>query len=222
MNRRAARGFTLLELLVALAVLGLLMTSTFGGLRFASRAWSKVAARSDATDDLAARNLLRGTIAQAYPGFVAADLTDRTVAFDGAVDGLAFLAPLPEAIAAGVGARLHFFAAPRGEARALFMAWHFDLPAAGTGEALPDQQVMLLDRVRSVRFDYYGASEESGGAAWQASWSGQQRLPELVRVHVDFADQAHPAWPDLVVGPRPTASPACLYDPVGTLCRRVP
>src|SRR5215831_6495408 len=94
-----AAGFTLIELLIALTLLGLLTTLIFGGLRLAARAWAKVDDRAiEAADQWAVEDVLRHAISAAYPAFASADPSDRTIAFDGAAERLALLAPLPQAI----------------------------------------------------------------------------------------------------------------------------
>ena len=45
---RRARGFTLVELLLALAIVGLLLTIAFGGLRVATAAWTRGEDRAEA------------------------------------------------------------------------------------------------------------------------------------------------------------------------------
>jgi hypothetical protein len=128
----------------------------------------------------------------------------------------------PEAIAAGVHAQVRFFIAPEGQSRALVMIWRLDLPASEANDAvLPENRVVLLDHVRSVRFDYFEASDENRGAEWQESWSGRTRLPLLVRVQVERDDPALPPWPDLLSAPKATATPACVYDAVAASCRRI-
>jgi general secretion pathway protein J len=63
---RRASGFTLVELLVGLAILGLIAALLFSGLRLGQRAWERTDARAQRTADLAlARDFLRGALRQA-------------------------------------------------------------------------------------------------------------------------------------------------------------
>jgi general secretion pathway protein J len=214
-------GFTLVELLIAVTLLTLLMTLVFGGTRLAARAWSKADQRAVSDADLwAVETLLRRTITSAYPGFASADPSDRTVAFDGGSEALALVAPLPAAIAEGVEAQQRFFVLAEGQSQALFIGWRLDLPDAAEN-AQPEQRVRLLDRVRKIRFDYYGAPDQSQGPQWLQHWSGYARLPELVRVHIERENSALPEWPDLLVETKTTMNSACIYDAVAANCRRI-
>jgi general secretion pathway protein J len=221
-RRSTEAGFTLIELLVAVTLMTFLMTLLFGGLRLAGRAWARVDYQTDADADFwAARTQLQRAIASAYPKFAGADLTDRTIAFDGSSDQLALVAPLPAAIAAGVEARQRFFVEAEGRSHAFYMAWRLDLPAADGEAPLPESRVKLLDHVTEVRFDFFGAPDPARSAQWQESWSGYARLPDLVRVHFERDAGAGPAWPDLLVAPKTTMNTACLYDAVAIGCRRI-
>jgi hypothetical protein len=80
--------------------------------------------------------------------------------------------------------------------------------------------VRLLDHVKSLRFTYFGKPDPRTAPAWQDSWTDQTRLPDLVRVVVEFDSPSAPAWPDLVIEPKVTMNVACVYDPTSFGCRR--
>src|SRR5258708_2736942 len=80
---RGDAGFTLVGLLVALSVRGLLAVVVFGVLRFGSRVW-ETAERvdADAATIGATQTLLRQKIAAAYPILTRATDRERHVDFD--------------------------------------------------------------------------------------------------------------------------------------------
>jgi general secretion pathway protein J len=219
---RNQAGFTLVEILVAMILVALLSTLIFGGVRLGAQAWTKVEHRTaDFTDIDAVQDVLRQTIASAYPAFASSDLTNRTVAFDGDQGSMHLVAPLPAAIEAGVLARERFFVAQNGATHALFMAWRLDLPSSDEATPLPENKVLLLDHVRTAQFDYFGRRDDREGPIWQDSWRGRRVLPEMVRLRMERDDPRLASWPDLVSEPKATATPACLYDPMDVSCRRI-
>ena len=100
----------------------------------------------------------------------------------------------------------------------LVMGWRLDLPAA-SGEPLPESRVRLLDRVRVIRFDYFGPAEAGGEPLWQRHWSGRSRLPDLVRVHIERDGPSGRGWPDVIAEPRAAVNLGCFDDAVAVGCR---
>jgi general secretion pathway protein J len=216
-------GFTLIELLVALVLVAFLTTLVFGGLRLAVRAWARShESVAQAADLWAVENVLRGAITRAIPAFASARSDDRRIVFDGDGESLALLAPLPQAIAEGITARMRFFLEPDGPSNALIMAWRVDLPAARSGRALSEDRVKLLDRVSAIHIDYLGPVQPGAPPVWQSRWSGQTRLPDLVRIRLERDGASLPKWPELMAEPLGTLITGCLYDPVSGDCRRTP
>jgi general secretion pathway protein J len=224
MSRRAgAAGFTLVELLIALTLVGLLTTLIFGGLRLAAQAWSRVDNRADDAADLrAVADVLRHALGAAYPAYASGDPSDRSIAFAGEADTVAFVAPLPDAIGAGIPARLRFFVAAEGRSPTLVLGWRFDLPAADGGGPLPERRLDLLGHVQEVRIAYFGADAAGNAPHWQSTWTGRDRLPDLIRVRIERDRASLPDWPSLTAEPRAAISSACRYDAVTLGCRRTP
>jgi general secretion pathway protein J len=97
---RAPRGFTLLEVVVALAIVAAMLLIAFGGLRVALSAWSRGEDRAEAHQQARAlASLLARAIESAYPYRISAsEAPDPVVQFEGQPDSLSFVtlaAPLP-------------------------------------------------------------------------------------------------------------------------------
>ena len=227
-RREAARaaGFTLVELLIALALLGLLSLAIFGELRFGTHAWSAVARVDQEAETIGAvQALLRLKLQTAYPMLTrATDLSEaggeRHVDFDGARDALGFVSFLPDRAGPPVTARLTLRAEPTpdGDALRLVAAWR---PALGPGNdgAAPVGSV-LLERIAALRFSYYGVPEGRTAPEWTDSWTQRRDLPQLVSVTVAFPDGDRRRWPELIVAPRIRADVTCVFDPLIKDCRQ--
>lgn len=207
----AEAGFTLIELLVALTLVGLLATLLVGGVRLAAGVWTRAGDRAAETADLwAVDKVLRQAIGAAHAGVGSGAAGETAVPFEGRADTLALVAPLPEAIASGVPGRMRFYLETEAGGGALFVAWRLD-PG---GAASPERRTRLLDRVRGVRFEYFGPGETDGRPAWQPHWLARARLPDLVRIRVE-RDGSSPPWPDLIAEPRAAAALHCGGGPLG-------
>src|SRR5579863_8784532 len=92
-RRRAppgAAGFTLIEVLVVVTLLGLLMVAVFAAVRFGAQSWRRAEQHSAGTTYVAAvQDMLRRIIISAKPRFASADPTDAAIAFDDEADSLA-------------------------------------------------------------------------------------------------------------------------------------
>lgn len=199
--RRSAGGFTLLELMVAMAVLGLLAATLSGGLRFGLRAWEAGQRSADRLETAAAvQALLRRQIEQAYP--MLARSGEPSILFEGERQRLRFLTLLPSrfGVPGLADVALTYHPPARTDAREggrLVMAWQ----ALGERER-PAEQRALLEGIDLLRFAYYGGATRTGPPQWQDSWRDAGFLPTLVRLEVRFRDGR--VWPDLVAAPAVT------------------
>lgn len=181
-------GFTLLETLVALIVLGFVVAGLAQGLHFGLTAWDRQAATIDRGGALDATDrTLRTLLARMAPGH-----DPRVPAVQGKSDQIGFTADLPQAAPASP-LRLSDISIGVDAAHSLVLRWkphlHAKLLAPPTA-----REVILLPGVAAVTFGYFQAE---GG--WRDHWRGDDP-PSLVRVHLVFTNAAlH--WPDLIVAP---------------------
>lgn len=181
-------GFTLLEVLVALAVLGFMMAGLAQAARFGARAWDAQALMTNERSELdAVDRALRRLLERMDPG------RDKEAAsLQGTADRFLVVSGLPMAVVTAtrqaevavlaIGGRLVLRWAPFQHARRL------GPPAQPTEEE-------LLRGIARVEFAYQGPA-----GAWSAAWS-EQTLPALVRLRVLFPPGDRRRWPDIVVAP---------------------
>lgn len=209
-------GFTLLELLVTLALLGLLAVLLSGGLRFGIRAWERSSAHAAGTDQTSlAQRLLRRELSRAYPYLVTGDQMPPHIDFTGSPEAVNVLAPVPLALAAGGRARVSFRVASDGDGRKLVMTAQPEL----ADDDQPPATDVLLANLSSLEFSYFGRLGGDSEPRWHDAWKDQIALPRLIRVRAAFpaGDPRH--WPDLIVAPRITVDVGCTYDPLTKRCR---
>ena len=190
----APAGFTLLELLVAIAIMGLLGAAMAGGVRFGLTAWQAGGEQTEALmDGRSLHGLLRGQLATTPLRLLRGPDRQAVAAFWGEPHRLRFLGRLPQAARPGGDTVLDY---ERTAAGTLTVSWR----ALGEeGDDTSDRREVVLTDVAGLRFGYYGRSAGSPVASWHDGWTGRDRLPELVRVEVTAKDDQPWRLPPFVV-----------------------
>jgi len=207
--RRCARhgqaGFTLLELLVALTLLGLVMAAVFGELRFAARAWDATDAKQDRNSELlSVHSFVRQRLQQVYVRQRNRRRDDETspLVFDGDSRSMTFLGTMPEQISAGGFYRISLSSENGDDGSNLFVSWRpFDGDDTEPVADSADNSRVLLRGVAEIRFSYFGQANDSVAPQWWNSWPSRDTAPALIRIDVSFAGGDPRRWPELVVAP---------------------
>jgi general secretion pathway protein J len=169
-------GFTLLELLIVITILGLILMALTSGVRFAGQAWEVQERRSNRQGDLdAVQNVLRELMASATH-------------FQGDAASLRFVSVLPLALARGGLYDVEI----RASAHRLLFAWkpHFKGPSL----RIPPTEIELIKNVTGFELTYY---VPPGG--WQHVLTAEMRPPALIKVNLQLGEGR--VWPPLVVAP---------------------
>jgi general secretion pathway protein J len=198
-------GFTLLELLIAITLLGLLMAALFGGLRLGARAWERGEERLDESGRLqVVQNFLRERLGEAYPLSTDDQAGQPVLAFEGSGDAVRFVTLMPEHLGTGF-AEFLLAVADRGEAKDLIVQWRrFDDPqdVRGASDYDEPQTKVLLEGIEALEIAYYGALQRGQPAIWREQWlEARVDMPQLVRLRVVFFEDDRRYWPDLIVRP---------------------
>lgn len=184
-------GFTLLEILVALAVLGFLMLGLAQGVRFGLSAWDSQARLLGRSGDLdIADRTLRRLVTQLVP-------TDdvRLPGLRGTAAAFEAVTELPAA--AALPTRQAVVALGVDRAGRLVLRWTPYLHARRLGPPPAPQESELLRNLARIEIAYWSAA---AGSVWLPGWT-RVDLPDLVRIRLVFARGDARRWPDIVVAP---------------------
>jgi len=211
-------GFTLVELLVALALFSLLVTLLFNNVRFGLKAWQLGSSHGENFEhSMVSQDLLRRLIGNIYPMLVAVGGAESRVDFDGAKDTVTFLGDAPIVAAGGGRFRFKVFAEHQQDRTDLLMSAAPEL--ANPQDSSMTTRTLLLSDIDRVEFSYSGEDARGRDTKWSENWTKRSDLPRLVRVRVAFRSGDTRLWPDLLVAPRIAADVSCVYDSITKRCR---
>ncbi len=198
--RARQRGFTLLEVVVAVALFALLMGLVYGGLGTAVKAHEAAGERVDQGARLrVVSGFLRRSLGSAFPMALAGRREWRML-FEGDAERVRYVADLPGYLGLGGLHEIELLARRDGEDNTLVMRRRpltIDEEGQPAGEF---QERLLLERFGGLALRYFGADDERSPPRWRNDWPAGQRMPELVEVRIQ--DATGEPWPPLVVQPK--------------------
>lgn len=197
--KRRARGFTLLEVLVALALLAAGLALAFATLRSATAMAERGELRAQQNERMrAVQGFLRQHLSSAMPlPFETDPATFRQSRFLGEENRLRFVDDLPGYLGRG-GPHLYDIGVDdQGRLIARF-AMVQSGQTVQADEALRPE--LLADDVRAVRFRFRGMDGQGQLGPWQSAWRTGELLPLQVAMQVQGADGR--AWPEMIVSLR--------------------
>ena len=190
-------GFTLLEMVIAITLLGVMMTLAYGALRVGNRSWSAVAKVHEATEELrVGYRFLRRELGQALPPRPELDESSRPL-FEGKARTLSFVAPLPVR-AAGSGGPYRFSLGFDESEEKTRLVLDYQVYSGDDSDHTEAERVVLVEGASSGGFGYFGVVDAGEQAAWHDTWDRTDALPSLVRLNPG-RDQESAVWPELVV-----------------------
>jgi general secretion pathway protein J len=207
-------GFTLIEMLVALALLALAAVLMLEGLQSGQRLWAGEAARTLRGESVeAAQTALRARIERLRPT-TRFDADASYADIEGTDSRLIFIAPPPKAERPASVRRYRLMLNERGDLVLGSAPPQVDVEA---GAVYADQT--LLRDVEGLDISYYGPDPKDGEPAWRSSWLHRAAPPELVRVRLTLQATDRRVWPELIVRPAATIDTLCVIDPSTGSCR---
>ncbi|MCC6194307.1 MAG: prepilin-type N-terminal cleavage/methylation domain-containing protein [Burkholderiales bacterium] len=217
------RGFTLVELLIALSLFALMSAVLFGSLRLAGRSADAGDEKVQASSGMRlAGEYLRTQLSAQHPQRMR-KIHEFPLLFGGNQDEIRYAAPLPARV--GLGGmwywRLSVAKVPGKEHEALVLDRMIpDLNATDMPTFAESERSVLADDIKSLKVSYYGRDRGSAldvAPTWRASWEDSQLLPVLIQLEV--APRVGEPWPPLLIAPRAAPEAGCrAWDTIRIQC----
>lgn len=192
-------GFTLIETLVALSLLGLIAILLSGSFQFGARAWEATSQEVVRIGEVeGAQGFLRRQLSQALPLTLQAAATQPEPIFAGSAQDLRFSAPLSfHRSDAGLYV---FLLGPRtsGSTEDLVLQWQVYRPDRRSQDMQLAKPLVVVADIADLQLSYYGRNDEDADPMWRSEWK-EKGVPILIRVDIAFPHGDRRSWPSFVV-----------------------
>ncbi|MEP6483200.1 MAG: prepilin-type N-terminal cleavage/methylation domain-containing protein [Rudaea sp.] len=197
---RPQRGFTLLEVLLAIILLALLIAGAYSGIRASANAMHAGERAIDRADRLrTAQGFLRRQISHIIPlSYEHDDQTNTVHVFDGGAQFMRFVAPMPGYLSRG-GPYVQTLELVRGKDGLQLRFTDAMLNGYEAQNPKIDEPVVILDRIRAGQFQYRTLDEQGQLTDWFSDWPDPSVTPLMVRVSLDMQPGVQIPWPELDV-----------------------
>jgi general secretion pathway protein J len=204
----ASRGFTLVEVIIAFALLALLAALMFQSFRYATRATDVGITRNEANEDTRrAQDFLRQHLEEMLPLRYQKEI-GQPLRFVGDGQRVVYVAPVISRIAEGGVMWWELTARIDNENGVLTLR---RAPMTGDESSPPtfdaQNESVLAENIRAAKMSFFDQPDPQLSGNWVENWTDDQRLPNLIRVEV--TDRQGRAWPELIVAPQIAPSVGC-------------
>jgi len=183
-------GFTLIEVIVALVVLGFVLAGLAQATRFGMNAWSLETRLADNASELERVNrVLRDLVEEA-----SAPVSGEDKPFAGEEHRMIFTTTLPDEPQTDPVRRAQVAIGVDDHNR-LMLRWQPMPNAVAVGAKPPIQEIVLAEGVERIDLAYRQSGGDGG--RWSKRWTDPS-LPALVQFHFLLSNQRR-TWPDLAV-----------------------
>lgn len=198
----ATRGFTLIEVMLAILLLAVLLAAAFGGIRSAVKGMHIGENLMDRTNRLrVAQEFIRHQISRVLPlPFGQERGTGENLMFEGKHDLMRFVAPMPGYLSNG-GAYVQTLelSNTRNGKQLLFNHWMLNGFDKDKLHKEGSEPVILMDQVESGQFEYRKLDDQGELEDWSDDWDKPSITPVMIRITLKMRKEALVGWPDMEI-----------------------
>lgn len=194
-------GFTLVEVLIGITILGFILLLTFSSLYSAGKTWATNENKTNQIDEMRlASNFLRQYIQQTIP-LIWISSNGRQIAFQGKHNEIDFVSPLPTHRGGGGLYLLAVKTIRQADSTNLVLQYKLTTPQNQSFEFAADdsqETAVLAEDVDELSIAYFGKLAHESKAQWYTEWRSADVLPRMIRIRIASSTD-HTQWPDLYI-----------------------
>ena len=192
------RGFTLIEVLIAMTLLGIMMVLLFTSLKICADSWEKGESKiTDVNEVAVVYNFFQRDLSVARPLWNELLVEgEKTFSFQGTAQSLQFVSAFP-ASAARTGLQVFSIALLEEDNERFIRVTVVPFAAPAEGEEWPKAEVTLIKHVSEFTLAYFGSEDGVSESVWMEEWLGKSALPRLVKININLDNGIY--WPEMIV-----------------------
>lgn len=190
-------GFTLIEVLIAMTLLGMMVVLLFSSMRICAESWQKGEDKINKVNEVAVvYQFFKQHLSTALPLWDDfSDKNSRVFGFQGQNQEIKFVSAFP-ASAKKTGLQLFSVKLKTDDEGSYLQVAITPFFPSAEGEQWRKEEVTLLQHVSSFSLSYFGSDDPLSEGYWQDVWL-QEAQPKLVKIKIGRADGSY--WPDMIV-----------------------
>lgn len=196
-HRKINAGFTLIEVLIAMTLLGVMVVLLFSSMKICADSWQKGEDKITQVNDIAVvYQFFQHHVGTAKPVWNDFSEDNQDFSFQGKPQELQFVSAFP---ASAKKSGLQLFSlnlVKEGDEQFLQVSIIPFYPAA-KGEEWRKEEVTLLEHVRNFSLSYFALDESQTEGSWQEDWVEQETLPRLIKIKIETEDGSY--WPEMMI-----------------------
>jgi len=190
-----SKGFTLIEVIIALTLLSIMVVLLFTSLKICADSWEKGENKINAVNEIAVvYNFFQHHLATAKPLFNTTATGEKSFSFQGNSQSMQFVSAFL-ASAGKLGLQL-FSVTLLEEDNDQFINVAL-VPFISLEEnKKPSEEVTLIKHVSEFKLSYFGSEDGMTEGSWNEEWVDKAVLPGLVKINITLANGYF--WPEMI------------------------
>ena len=194
----ATKGFTLIEVLIAMTLLSLMVVLLFASLKICADSWEKGESKiTDVNEVAVVYNFFQRHLSVAKPlwdDFSSEE--EKTFSFQGKAHSLKFISAFP-ASADRSGLQLFSLDLQEEDNDQIIKVTLTPFFPVAEGEEWHKEEVTLIKHVNGFTMAYFGFDDGVSEGSWQEEWLDKEVLPRLVKINIELENGIF--WPEMVI-----------------------
>ena len=198
MQLRRMRGFTLIEVMLAISLVALVMAMAYGGFRAAVRASNTGEVIIEENNRLrVVQQFVRRQLMLAQALDIEEEADGERIRFLGDRDRVRFVSPMPGYLSYG-GPYVQQLSIERGMEGYELVYYYAMYNGYEPGDIEAHDGIVLLEGLARGEFHFLGMDPEDQEVFWADFWEMTDELPMAVAVEIDLEREHGQVWPDLI------------------------